>query len=279
MARSDEVTPEYIEHFISRTLIRKAIPFLDTTHSILVRCSPNAPGEVFRHESRCYYNPRTDKIPLQRGNYQFQQVFYGAVPTNSQTVDAQMTALLETTLEHVKNKRVKRLYVTVSRWKFQRPLKVFILPFSKRSQKANSDFRRIARGFEDILRQNTQGNKLYYNYLKEFLAFISDTFCKRRNKKMYYKISSAYYNAIMKYAEFNHINIDGLIYPSANTKAEGMNIVLKKEIIDNRVIYCDMVIMQALQRSPSNAKYIFYEIVSNGANVDNSGRFSFDYIA
>ncbi|MEJ7682268.1 MAG: hypothetical protein WKG06_31345 [Segetibacter sp.] len=57
---------------------------------------------------------------------------------------------------------------------------------------------------------------------------MSDVFCERENKQYWYRISSAFFNYIMKYGDEQNEKLDGMIYPSANSEAAGMNIVLKK---------------------------------------------------
>ena len=51
---------------------------------------------------------------------------------------------------------------------------------------------------------------------------------------------------------------DALIYPSANTKGEGMNIVLTKDYVDKKSIYCDLVVLYQINRNPNNYKSIWF---------------------
>jgi hypothetical protein len=118
---------------------------------------------------------------------------------------------------------------------------------------------------------------------------MSNVFCKRGKKDYYYKISAAYFNAVLKVTSerkasfFNYIpgedyKIDGIIYPSSNTKAEGMNICLRKETVDNKSVECDWVAMTALQRNPTNQKDITFQPVSNEIIPDENGDLHFNGI-
>lgn len=267
-----------IQCLIEEFLIHKAIPYHDLSVPFLIRCSPNNEGEVFNHISRCSYNPTPSMIPLQRANYPGQQVLYAAVPSKANQVTVDMTAVLETTMEKVKNKHISRCYLTLSRWHLNRPLKVFALPFTKRSAARNQDFKQMYRTYDKVLRELCNGNDSIYQYLKAFLCFVSEAFCHKNKKQIYYRISAAFYNAIMEISFLENFKIDGLIYPSANSKAEGMNIVLRKEVVDDQSISIDLVVTYVMQRNPFNPKDISFFYVSDGVRPDRNGKFSFSYI-
>lgn len=296
MAEDDSVTPLLIQTFFEKFLVRKPLLILSFNYPFLARCSPNdysvnakSTDAVFKNVSRCSYNPNNNSIKLQRCNYEKQQVFYGSVPAKAKQVSADMTALLEVSLDYVKNKNINRWYFTLSRWKVNRPLNMVVLPFSKRSHSRNEDFKAMNKEFNRILKQSTEGDKELYFYFKDFLEFISNVFCKRGKKNCYYKISSAYFNAMLEIIEKQRLTfinykptgkyiIDGIIYPSANTKAEGMNVCLRKELVDDSSIKCDMAVMSAMQRDASNFKHITFPNVSNESIPDENGDLHFNRI-
>jgi hypothetical protein len=70
---------------------------------------------------------------------------------------------------------------------------------------------------------------------------------------------------------------DALIYPSANTKGEGMNIVLTKDYVDNKNIYCDIVMLYKINRNPTDAKNIRF-IPYAQATPDKDGNLNFTSI-
>jgi hypothetical protein len=278
MAGNESVPIYQIQHFFENFLIRKAIPTLDLNIPFLIRCSPNEPGEVFNHIKRCYYHPIPEKIPLQRANYPFQQVFYAAVPSNGNLVSGDMTALLESTMDKVKNKQITRYYLTLSRWNLNRPLKVFALPFTRRSADRNKDFKIMSNEYDNLLLEICNGDKYVYHFIRNFLSFISDTFCQKNKKQFYYRISASFYNAIMEINMRENFGMDGLLYPSANSKAAGMNIALKKDVVDDRSVFIDHVVTYVMQRNPTNPKDINYFPVSDGVCPDSMGKFCFAYI-
>lgn len=276
LAYDEMIQPELIEKVIRRYIVRKPIlPVTDFNFVHVVRSSPNNlyPGEVFKNVSRCSYNPKPETISLQRCNYEKQQVFYAAV-ASGKTFKATGTAFMETGFSYAKDKNVSRMYFTLSRWELSRPLRMFVLPFSKRSTRNNDDFKMMNKHFRKLLRQAAA----YYNEdptdIEEFLKFISHVYTSPFRKKHYYKISSAFFNAIMYYGE----EIDGLIYPSAMTRAEGMNIAVRKDLIDQQVLNCDLAVMFAMQRTPGKVKDVSFMKASSVAYPDRKGNLKFEYI-
>ena len=110
------------------------------------------------------------------------------------------------------------------------------------------------------------------------LEYISELFCKRENKSVYYKITSAFYNSLLFYENFMNYNYDGLVYPSANTDGSGMNVVLKKELIDTKVLYFDLAIMYSMQRNPNDLKNLSFMPASNIAYPTQDGGLNFHAI-
>jgi len=296
MAENKNTSVITIEKFFHKYLVNKPHPVLGIHYPFAVRCSPNEYGPnskpdstVFKNIGRCSYNPCVDSIGLQRSNYEKQQVFYAALPAKANVVSAEMTALLEVGIKEAKNKSIDTAYYTLSKWKINRILNVLVLPFSKRSYKKNIDFKLINKEFDEILKRLCGDDLFMYYYFKEFLEFMSNIFCKRSKGNIYYKISSAFYNSVVKlFAQKNNkyfnykppsdYHLDGILYPSANTKAEGMNICLSKSVVDDKSIECEMVIMYKMKRCFKNKKNIFYFPASSEAIPDLSNKLCFKAI-
>ena len=278
---NDSMGIEIIAAFF-RKLVREIVtPVRNINYPFVVRSSPNNTGEIFSNISRCSYNPFVESIPLQRCNYRSQQVFYGAIPANMKNIDAGMTALLETSIDYAENINNRSKHFTLSRWVLQRPLKVFVLPFSQQSAKNNNDFEEMNKIFDSLLLQ-TFPNQETYQYYKGFLEYMSEIFCKgvdKTEKDKYYKISAAFYNELMDMSKSEGKDIDGLIYPSANSKSEGMNIALKKELIDEKQLVCDHTIMFIMLRNPNRSNDIWFPLASSPSEPDSNGNIEFKNIA
>lgn len=235
------------------------IPNYQLRRDFLVRARYNKTGEIFNSVEQLSYNPNAKNITLQSANYPNQQIFYASVPTDSDYSTCSSAALVEIALEYVENNELTREYFTLSKWSVSRPLNVIILPFSKKSIERNNDF----------LKAYTEQNKILDDYFNnkdvptkkayiEALEFISDAFSERTNRYNLYKITSTYFNLMLEFLEANNCYIDGIVYPSANTDAAGMNIALKKELVDNGILTMDYVVMSTMQRDPNNKKSITF---------------------
>ncbi|HKC34609.1 MAG TPA: hypothetical protein VKB95_01055 [Chitinophagaceae bacterium] len=251
----------------------KSIPHLQSLQTFVARCSMNYPGEVFKNISRCSYNPNIDSIKLQRCNYPKQQVFYCSMYSDTDFASTSLTCVLETAWEHIEDLNTSRLYCTLSRWQNIRPLNLWILPFSKVSAEKNRDMKRVKETMDKFIRE--KGN---YSEVNKSLEFMSEVFSEKKNKHIYYKISASFYNALLFFENFMSKNFDGLLYPSANTEEAGINLVLKKDLIDNRTLFGDVAIMYSIQRSPNNPKHLNVGPASNESRVAKNGSIHFTTI-
>lgn len=271
LAESNSDNLRKIQALITRFFKNKPIPHLDCTHQYVVRASKNNPGEVFSKVSRCSYNPFPKTIPIQRCNYSGQQIFYCSLYSKTEQASTTMTCLAETGWEYVEDLKLASCNFTLSRWVLKRPLKLFALPFSKISCEKNDDFKRIKENI--VIDINSKFE--YTDEIMQCLEYISDVFCKREEKNKYYKISAAFFNALIFYQHYNKISFDGLIYPSANTEGAGINLALYKELIDEKVLECDVATMYVMKRNPLNLKHLVAVPISNNSWTASNGSLYF----
>lgn len=128
------VSQKEIEKMIYHFFLQKPIPKIEITHKYLGRCRYNKNGEVFNKVSELSYNPKKNSIASQRCNYPKRQVFYGALPSQTEHASISATAIIETCMEYIKQDDMNLHYMTLSRWQINRPLNIFILPYSKECQ-------------------------------------------------------------------------------------------------------------------------------------------------
>lgn len=270
LALNDNVDLPSIQSFIGSFYDDGPIPGFTTPEKFLVRCSKNNPGEIFTNISRCSYNPNTINIPLQRCNYKEQQVFYCAIYSDTEFSTTSMTCLTETGWEYIEDFGISHCFFTLSRWQLKRPLKLLALPFSALGSIKNRDCKRIRNELEqEIIKQNSYPNKII-----ESLEYMSDIFCKRDNRKQYYHISSAFFNYIFN-QRFVGGQYDGLVYSSANTEGSGMNVALRKELVDNKIIYGDLATIWVMQRNPNDNRHLITYPVSNDSLTSSNGGLHF----
>lgn len=275
-------TPKKCERLIENLCVKKPMLFLTIDYKILARSSYNIynekVSEVFNNVKRLSYNPNIKDIKLQRCNYPKQQVFYGAVGYDHEFASMLATSVLEVCFEYVKQTDMDIHYMTVSRWQITQPLNVFVLPYASSSIMKNPEFKSASEHFDTYLPALAEEFNVSIEYIKSYLEFISEIFCKREDKANWYKISSAYFNYLMRYAAFQNVRLDGLLYPSANTEGAGINIVLQKHVIDSAIIYADKAIMYKAHRNPNNPKHFNFTDASNEADINADGSFCFTNI-
>lgn len=267
LASDETISVFEIETFIRTFLNRKPLPLISIAYQSYCRCSLNEKGEIFSTVNRCSYNPNADKVKLQRCNYEHQQVFYAAVPKDAE-VKCSGTAILEVSWEHISNLMLEYYFVTLSRWTTKRNLNVFFFP-----DITDTETDSIGVKIERDLMNATGIDQQQIPYYQDVLNLFREILSAKQDKRIWYRISSAFYNCIMRFTRDQGQQIDGMIYSSANTERLGTNIVLNKAIIDSNVMSCDYVQMWMARRNPSNPKDIWYFPVSDGVEPNVNGTF------
>lgn len=150
----------------------------------------------------------------------------------------------------------------------------------KKSIEQNPHFKEANVHFEKAFLQMFGKNQTEtINYFRDCLEYISDMYMAEENKHICYRISSAFFNFIMEASSKGNYGIVGLMYPSANTRAAGINIALQKDVVDRGIIKCDLVSMFCLQRTPNNPKDVTFPFVSDSVKPDEHGNFKFSYVS
>jgi hypothetical protein len=271
LAKSSENNLRNIQALITKYYKRIGIIEFDSANMYVVRASRNDKQEVFKSIERCSYNPNFDSIPLQRCNYPSQPVFYCSMYTESDNASTSFTCIMETAFDEIRNYKISKSYYTLSRWDLTRPLKLWVLPFSKLSHKQNKDFKFMS----NELMQSLEKHENKIEIISSF-KYMSEVFCKRNNKKIYYKISSAFFNYLLFSQKVSMRYCDGLAYPSANTERAGMNVALKRELVDEKILQCSSGTIFSLTRNSENNNKIRVLPCSETSIPDLLGKFSFN---
>ncbi len=242
----------------------------------LIRASLLEKNEICTNVSRCSYVPDSIKykIPLQRCNLKEQQVFYASIPGGMKNFsDGAQPALMETLMQKIiDDPTFDAREVAASRWQIKEQPLFWSLPHFADSIKNNGNFKFFFTEFDNFLKADSTSQEHYVNFTEK-LNYLSELFCRNYNKERTYKVTATYYNQVMKTFEPFEKPYDALIFPSANTKGEGMNIVLTKNYVDKN-IYCDIVILYKINRNPTDIKNIRF-IPYAQATPDKDGNLEF----
>lgn len=238
----------------------------DCKNMFVVRASRNGNREIFSNIQRCSYNPKVSDIPIQRCNYPGQQVFYCSMYTETHKAFTSITCIMETAMEQIKNYKINECCYTLSRWDLKRPLKLWALPFSKLSHLQNDDFKFMSDELKKALKTHPAKKEIVIAY-----KYMSEVFCKRINKKLYYKISSAFFNFLLTLEQ----KCDGIAYPSANTERAGINVALNKILVDDKILVGTAATLYFLKRNQSDKKKLSILPCSKNAFPDSMGKLHF----
>lgn len=233
---------------------------LDPT-PFLIRTSLLDENETCTNVSRCSYVPdsKRNKIPLQRCNLEGQQVFYASIPGGMRNFrDGAQPSLMETVMQKIMDDPTfDARNAAASRWQIKQPPVFWFLPHYAGSINNNENFKFLFNQIDGFLKKNSVSIEDYQNFTEK-LNYLSELFCRNYEKEKTYNVTAAYYNKVMILAKPDNSSYDALIYPSANTKGEGMNIVLTKDYVDKQNIYCDLVVLYAINRNPGDTKDIWF---------------------
>jgi len=257
----------------------KAIPTVTAKPPFVARVRPNYNGEVFKHIENLSYNPDPSSIKLQRANFNNQQVFYVSPHTDGGVGQCHNTAILETAFDSIKTTDFNRMYITVSRWIVQRPLNVVNLPYAANSIAKNKDFAKAKEQYDRILSglRSLYGETESQRHI-EALEFISELFAATKEKPYAYRVTAAYCDHVRRVLSANEYPLDGILYPSANTEAAGVNMALNTSLVDEGILHMDHAVMFAIQRHPTDRKHITFSDASTAAMIHDDGSIAFERI-
>ncbi|SDX19630.1 hypothetical protein SAMN05444410_110116 [Hydrobacter penzbergensis] len=264
---------------ISKFYCNIGVPMLESHHPFMIRARYNSINEngfgLFNKKSQVSYNPFPDLIKLQRANFNGEQVFYGSMPLEDNGNHAAITALMEVGFEYAKDKTRMREYFTVCRWQINKPLALMNLPFSRTAIQKNSQMEEAANEQRNLIVQHFEQEGLINpDSHVQALEFISDCFCERTDKEVYYRITATYCHFIRDWLKKNNVHFDGFLYPSANTEATGVNVALNKTLVDDNILQLDYVKLMCLIRNPSDPKAMNFAPASEDVFPDENGNFN-----
>ncbi len=272
-----DITQAELEELIGVYFSHKPIPYYHIEPGRFVaRGRYNKNGEIFHNKSQLSYNSKISEVLPGRANYAHQPKFYAAISHDTEYSDTVSTVIMEVAHNHIHDLRANREYFTLSRWRVKKELVVVVLPFSKSIANRNPNMVAMREYYNDYLVKQF-GNHPANQYFLDSLEYISDLYCQYENKTGCYRICAAFYNALLKICRNMSHDIDGLVYPSANTFAAGINIVLNAKSVDEK-LELDWIQMIAMQRNPADECDIFFSHASDEQVPDKNGNFYFKKI-
>ena len=177
-------------------------------------------NQLFKYRKYLSYPPK-EKVKLARANMDGQPMFYGAVFSNFCINDnPRLTCLFETNREVLDDTFVGKKDLTYSLWLNKREINLFVIPVFDSYPHPAKDFE----WYYELWKE------LKIKVLKELSRHFSLTGEKKEEENSY-----AYTADFTTHLFKTHPEIDGIIYPSARLKEEGIgvNVAIRPEVIDN----------------------------------------------
>ena len=202
---------------------------------------------------------------------QINKFFYGSIPGGMTNFsDGAQSSFMETCLDRIKNDATfDKRFVVATRWMFLKPALLWILPFHSESIELNKNFKFLFNQFNSFLYEHSIDESSYTD-MKSRVEYLSGLFCRNENKSAVYRVTATFHNEVIR--TFNdrlQDKLQGLIFPSANTKGEGMNVVLNKDFINEENIRCDHAVLYYFQRDPRNIMDISFLPIASCEPKDN----------
>jgi hypothetical protein len=197
------------------------------------RARPNY-DKLFSSQQEISYNTaHADKISAGRFNRPLEPLFYGSLRVENPKIDPVLHCCVEACKEltdHINPPVVQDL--TVGCWVNQDTLPVVNLCFDDKHLAGNEHLRKAADSF--IAEVDQFFAPKASAFLIKFMKFFSELASSVKENENCYYILNAYIYAI-RYYYSNTLStaIPGVIYPSAMTAAQGLNIVLVPQAVDH----------------------------------------------
>jgi len=195
----------------------------------LLRARPNENGEVFKHQTEVSYNTlNKDKILCGRFNLRKESLFYSTLPYSTETSSGQLACIVESYKDIYKEGNTEiRKYFTVSKWKINRKFKACNLSFYDVAINKNINTKDLAAPISHFLDNAVSSEDREKCF--EFYSFISRKAGVRDDSENNYKLTAAFYHSLRKC----YGNDIGIVYSSAMSENNDLNIVLTPEIVDS----------------------------------------------
>ena len=200
----------------------------------ILRSSTNFDNQFHQNITRLSYPP-IDKARTDRASLKGKPMFYGSIFTSSAQSDnclPSITTIFETSDLLRCYEKEGKLITTQSLWTNQRDLRLLAFPFRKNYDKPCNEILENRNRWEHTSKEN------FSNDANAFSEFMGELMATKNEGSCLYEITARMIEAIL-YDSANSSHLDGVVYPSVWAEGQGMNICLKKEVVDECIQFID----------------------------------------
>jgi hypothetical protein len=227
----DKVEYDIIVDILKNHIKRIPVPLAKLrVNSKVDRARKNIGDDLFNSVDELSYIKRQEDIDnhlkeFGRVNMPYQSIFYGAIESTI-IKHQRITAIAETSklFQDINGVNMHGELYTISRWANKVELNIVEVVFSRDAIKINPDIKKAFQMQMEFVKKVGQDDLEFY---EDFLIFISEEFARPIISHHDYKISTAYANLV-----FKHKLVQGISFPSVQTKYVGENIAFEPHIID-----------------------------------------------
>lgn len=199
----------------------------------LIRCRINMPGRHFTKISELSYPPINCVKKYGRANVPYNPMFYCSVFSDTVNENApypRVVSLLETSF--IANSQMSGIErSTCSKWVANKSLNLIALPFSFKYDRPIESIKKIQAEWHNLI----SGYQIDKDGL-ELIEFMSEEIAKDTSNSIeYFKIANFIFYLLRINPKTK--DVDGVIYPSVKVGGEGFNLVLKPEVVDNKLAF------------------------------------------
>lgn len=192
----------------------------------ILRSSINNERNLFDNVQRLSYPP-ADKARTDRASLKGKPMFYASIFTSS-AIEAnavpQLVSAMETTDILRRFDDTGLVFVTQSLWQPRRNLHLIAFPFSKALTKPCKEIQSFIKCWDE------EFSNAFSESSVEFAEFIGNEM-SQKNYSCLYDVTAHLIHSFL-YKSKGSSSIDGIAYPSVWCDGQGMNICLKREVVD-----------------------------------------------
>lgn len=248
-AHSFRTTSLTLSNMCYDLLCRVPVPLVEIDTAFLVRSRPGYEinGKVYSTIGDVSYNPIKRNCRLGRFNEDGEQVFYAGVPSRMPKGALSIASILESDKDIINDKIVNggNRFVTVSRWHLNQRIRV--ANFTICESAIQNNYTVLETSYHFI---NSMARKFTPESCESMLSlfnYISEKAAHKGNELFNYRITNAFKRALEKYYG---PAINGILYSSAMTENNGLNVVLNKRVIDSNFLKLDGVCVYKIECPP-----------------------------
>lgn len=222
------------------------LSFLLLKDEKMLRTRINEECKFFTEVSQISYPP-CDKARTDRASVKGKPMFYASIFTHQskEIYLPRIVNLMETSAFFRDTQSVGRQVLTQSVWRNERELKLAMLPASKKYELPSDELNAIQ---NDFLKMSANGHV----NMSQDAIFLGDLFAQGNYANTYNMTSYFVDYLLNESAERNYF--DGVVYPSVPSKGLGMNVCLRKELINDGTIKCYGAYQALLIKDKMNSK-------------------------